>query len=86
MYFFFYYFECRKNNLFSDLSCMGTCFEYIISLRNAHFSGLTNALYFSKKKKKKKKHFFFSLTWVTSITKSESSGLNSCASQSFLKN
>ena len=36
---------------------MGTCFEYIISLRNAHFSGLTNALYFSKKKIKK--HFFF---------------------------
>lgn len=55
--FFFFYFECRKNNLFSDLSCMGTCFVYIISLRNAHFSGLTNALYFSKKKKKK--HFFF---------------------------
>ena len=78
---FFFYFECRKNNLFSDLSCMGTCFEYIISLRNAHFSGLTNALYFSKKKK----NTFFSLTWVTSITKSELSGLNSCASQSFLK-
>ena len=57
IFFFIFYFECRKNNLFSYLSCMGTCFEYIISLRNAHFSGLTNALYFSKKKKKK--HFFF---------------------------